>query len=360
MATPPTDPVELLLRNVILLQQFGNTLSGEAKTRLNALFEELVGELAKADPAGVSGTYQRRRVERFLENASKLSRDTYRELERETRALLVGFGVQQSEVSVDVLVASVGDGRVAKLLPISPNMARSIVTEDPIHGNLLKSWFQDSDAATMRRVRQQVQLGMAQNETIDQMTARLIGRRSGRGRTGGVLATSKRDAEAIARTAANHISNRAAIETYKKSSVTTTWRWTSTLDSRTSDICMARDGEVYRYDDPSAPTPPAHPNCRSFASPVVDWERLGIDPPEEGTRASRTLTVSDGEIKVTGGKQVPSSVRYSDWLKDQPNGVQDEILGPSRAKLFRENRISLRDLVKSDGRRVTLDELRTK
>jgi hypothetical protein len=38
--------------------------------------------------------------------------------------------------------------------------------------------------------------------------------------------------------------------------------------------------------------------------------------------------------------------------------VQDDVLGPARAKLFREGRVSLRDLVRTDGGIVSLDELR--
>jgi hypothetical protein len=55
---------------------------------------------------------------------------------------------------------------------------------------------------------------------------------------------------------------------------------------------------------------------------------------------------------------VPASTTYEEWLRDQPNAVQDEILGAGRAQLFRENRVGLRELVTTDGRRVPLDALR--
>ena len=109
--------------------------------------------------------------------------------------------------------------------------------------------------------------------------------------------------------------------------------------------CKARDGKVYPVD--SGPRPPAHPNCRSSTSYVLkSWKELGIDLKEfpEGTRASM-----DG--------QVPANVTYNEWLKGKDSTFQDKVLGPTRAKLFREG-MPVDRFVNKAGDRLTLDKLR--
>lgn len=99
----------------------------------------------------------------------------------------------------------------------------------------------------------------------------------------------------------------------------------------------------FAYDDPQAKRPPQHIGCRSTVVPDVDWAGLGLEPPPDSMRAS-----ADGPV--------PSSTSYNQWLRDRPAEVQDEILGPSRAQLFRDGK-SLRDMVRDDGSIVRIDEL---
>ena len=74
---------------------------------------------------------------------------------------------------------------------------------------------------------------------------------------------------------------------------------------------------------------------------------MGFDPPPEGMRASK-----DGPV--------PASTDYEGWLKGQPIGVQNDVLGKARASLFRDGKVNLRDLVRQDTSVLTLDELQRK
>jgi hypothetical protein len=55
--------------------------------------------------------------------------------------------------------------------------------------------------------------------------------------------------------------------------------------------------------------------------------------------------------------QEPASTSYQDWLRRQPNGFQDEVLGRGKAELFREG-LPLERFVDASGRVLNLDELR--
>ncbi len=53
---------------------------------------------------------------------------------------------------------------------------------------------------------------------------------------------------------------------------------------------------------------------------------------KDGTRAS---------VGPNGGGQVAADLSYYDWLKLQPSAFQDQALGPTRAKLFRDGGLTL-------------------
>jgi hypothetical protein len=54
---------------------------------------------------------------------------------------------------------------------------------------------------------------------------------------------------------------------------------------------------------------------------------------------------------------VPAALSYSEWLKNQTNAFQDEVLGPSRAELFRAGKYELGQFVAPSGRLYTLADL---
>ncbi|WP_187275389.1 hypothetical protein [Methylobacterium sp. WL6] len=144
-----------------------------------------------------------------------------------------------------------------------------------------------------------------------------------------------------------HIAAGASEATYERNAdLISGVRWVSVLDSRTTPVCMARDGKV--YEPGKGPRPPAHWRCRSTTTPVIkSFRDLGIDLDEvpAGTRASM-----DG--------QVPADLTYGAWLAKQPASVQDEILGPTKGLLFRKGEVPVDRFVDRSGHAYTIDELR--
>lgn len=89
-------------------------------------------------------------------------------------------------------------------------------------------------------------------------------------------------------------------------------------------------------------------NCRSTTVAVLkSWKEMGISLAEapEGTRASM-----DG--------QVAASTTYDKWLRGRSVEFQEDILGVTKAKLFRQGGLTLDKFVDRNGAEYTLDELR--
>ena len=149
----------------------------------------------------------------------------------------------------------------------------------------------------------------------------------------------------LVRTVTNHVASSARAQTLKQNDdILKGHRWISTLDSRTTPVCRARDRHVYPLDGPK---PPAHWGCRSSIVPVLKDEYQREIP--GSTRPS---------VGPDGVEQVSSKTSYGDWLARQPAAFQREVLGPSRYKLFSKGDLTLDRFVDDNGKEYTLDQLK--
>lgn len=243
------------------------------------------------------------------------------------------------------------NGALPAAIPIAMNIASptaeqlyAAVHSRPFEGNILREYYERMPDTLLRPVKEALTQGYAIGRTTDQLIRDIRGSRANN-YTDGLLQQSRRSVEKLVRTAVNHTATTAREEVYKNNEdLVSGIRWVSTLDMRTSEICMSLDGQL--FDPGEGPRPPAHWNCRSTTTPIVkSWKELGfnvadLDP---GTRASM-----DG--------QVPATETYQTWLEKQPKDVQDEALGPEKAQMFRDG-MKL-DRFVADGRTLTLEQLR--
>lgn len=206
---------------------------------------------------------------------------------------------------------------------------------------LLDNW---SDVEVSRLVTG-VKSGFVQGLTTRDIVKQVVG-------TGGLADVSDRNAKAVVKTAINHVSTVAKDATYDKNSdVIEGYELVVTLDSRTSAICRGwPQGKVYRLTDDYQPKPPFHVACRTTTAPVVSSDFDFLD-----AGAKRAARGADG---VT---QVDANTSYYDFLKQQPAWFQDEALGPTRGKIFRNSGMTPDEFraasVDGFGRPLTLKEM---
>lgn len=156
---------------------------------------------------------------------------------------------------------------------------------------------------------------------------------------------TRRNANTIIRTANSYVSNRANSELLQRNRSKFKYKMHfSTLDSKTSAKCKARDGKKWTLDNEPIGhnfpfrEPPLHFGCRSIIRFVVN---------EGSTRASEF-------------GQVDETLDYNEWLKQQSSKYQDKALGKERARLFRTGKVSVQDMVDFNDRPLTLEQLRNK
>lgn len=102
-------------------------------------------------------------------------------------------------------------------------------------------------------------------------TGNPINRRELRTRIAATLNVAESRAELIARTESTAAYNRGRLATYAQSGAVDAVRFLAVTDNRTTQICLSRNGLIWRVGDPDIAnnTPPLHGRCRSVLSPIL-------------------------------------------------------------------------------------------
>lgn len=275
-----------------------------------------------------------------------MSSDAYRLLQERLDNTLANTAHYESDFNANL---------IEKLLPVEITLVRpsletlsALINSKPMQGRFIADEVKDLDIARIKQIEQALRMGIIEGETNADIIRRIRGTRAQNFKDG-ILQRSRDDVERLVRTSITHITARARDELYQENqSVVKAWRFTATLDRRTTVICASLDGQV--FDLSTGPMPPRHYNCRSSSTPILkSWQELGYDASElpASTRAS-----------MNG--QVPDNITYQEWLKKQSNDVQDEVLGKTKGQLFREGGLTLDRFVDFKGDVYTLAQLRAR
>ena len=163
--------------------------------------------------------------------------------------------------------------------------------------------------------------------------------------------------QTLAQTSMSAITNAARSALYARNRSIRREVFVATLDARTTPICQSLDGDVFPKNE--GPFPPLHLNCRSLRAPIVDGRKLGRRPATAATerelRGLRGPARRRAVDRLTG--PVPAETTYTQFLRRQTAGFQDDVLGPARGRLFRSGEIDLKGFVDNSGQRFTLREL---
>lgn len=318
MATNPNESVfDAETRHAIYLDRYGGGVARRMVRLLLAAEKDIIGKLREL-PDGPTKTQQAELLKTVRARIEQLRTDFRGDLTGELLEL-AGYEAE----FIDDMFADAYEGLRASFQTVPLENVRAAAMSNPFQGIHLRWAKPDQHASELvrrnfRAAVGEIERGFIEGESNATIAARIRPL---------VRVKSARDVETIAITAVKHISSAARQEWHKVNpGVIESERWNAVLDGRTSEICRSRDGKVYEVG--KGPQPPAHPRCRST--------RVGIDddypPPRKRT--------------------------YDQWLRDQSEAAQDEILGKAKADLFRDGLTLDRFFDERRGREYTIDELR--
>ena len=176
-------------------------------------------------------------------------------------------------------------------------------TQDPMSvrgaqgGKLLEPFIADWSHSEVEAVKNRIRQGAFEGQTNAEIVRSIRGTKALRYKDG-LLEITRRHAEAIVRTAVQHVASTARSQTWQHNAdLVTGYRWVSTLDSRTTTQCRSLDGQKF------------------------------VMGGKGGTRSS-------------ANGYVDADLTYYQWLKRQPAAFQDSAVGPTRGRLLRNGGIN--------------------
>lgn len=346
------------LSQQIDLSQYSNGVAVRMVAILNRTDSALAALLSNALDRLPAGSVTVERLEVMLTAVRALNLQAYEQVERALTVELEQFAAVEADFH-HALFSGAIPGQIQavfRVAAIAPHQVYSAAMARPFQGRLLREWSKKLADDRLTRVREATRVGFLEGRTVADIVRDLRGSRELQ-QQDGKLQLSRGELQTVVRTAVQHhaaVARDLFIDA--NSDLIAAIVWSSTLDSKTSQICRIRDGLKYTATEhkpighrvPYGAGPGRiHFNCRSSAQPVTkSWQALGFDFPEltADTRASM-----DG--------QVPADLTYRQWLKKQPPDRQDEVLGPTRAKLMRAGRLDPGDLYSPQGKYLTLKQL---
>ncbi len=334
-----------ILDNALLVFRYAANQRHATAEQLDKLEKLFIAKLSVEEPT----KRQRRRIESFFREVDIVIEKRYRALQLEfdfpELARLVALDMQYG--------LQIALGWEAIYLPKSSYFA-SLQSEVMIQGAPSADWWRGQSQDLQFKFKQQVRQGLANAETNQQIIARIVGKNG----EPGVMETARRNAAALVQTSVQTVANDARRNVFKaNSNVVKGLQQISTLDSHTSLVCIAYSDCQWDLDfkpigkvrKPYKGGVPRHFNCRSVEVPITKtFKELGLNVPE----AEATTRASDEG-------QISAKTTFDGFLKRKGKAYQNEMLGRGRADLWRQGKITLKDLVDANGRPLTLAELGT-
>lgn len=336
--------IQSATRNAVMLERLK---SGEVE-KIDPFLRRIDKDLRERLSRDTLTDYSRARLEQMLKSIDAMLAKIHGEFTSQLLLDLFDIGSYEAEFearSLDQVLVNISVATPTVQAIQAAVKAQPLSVTGPDGGKLLEPFIADWLQAERNRVTGAIRMGYVQGETNQAIINRIRGTKALQ-YSDGLLAISKRNAEAVVRTGIQHVASVARMETWKANSdVVTGYRWVSTLDGRTSNTCKSLDGRSFKMG--KGPLPPIHIRCRSTTAAELDARYSFLD--EDATRASKDGYVDAGES-------------YYSWLQKQPASFQDIALGKERATLFRKGGLSAERFAELQLDRnfkpLTLDQLR--
>lgn len=313
-----------------------NRLASHEVNELNKFWGAYLAELQKA-VSTYSDTMTQKQLDKLIARIEKIITANSEELSSQIEMALGEFAEYEGDFQAKGLSSILGETLVVP----TAEVVISVATQRPMQFNngamTMADWFDDITTKQKQMISNELKLGYANGVTLNDMVQRIVGTKANNF-TDGIANIGRRDAETLTRTAYNNFASVARHQVYGSvSDVIKGYRIIATLDIHTSVTCRDLDQNEYYYDEEGEkPKPPFHPRCRTVDVPITKGEERVI-----GTRSSKGATLNDKGDLVSDPKQVSGSLQYYEFLKRQPAAYQDQVLGKTRGKIFRNSGITV-------------------
>ncbi len=370
------------ITHAIHLERFKSSETQEVLRLLSQLERSLITDLQKA---GLT-TFRKTRYEKLLLQARETIRKFYRTIRDNQQKRMEEVADLESQWTTRSLNAAISQPVGVYLdiasVAFTTNQLKSIASNIVIDGSPAATWWSKQAADTRRRFADVVKQGLLRGQTNQEIIKAVRGS-AAMNYTDGIMEASRRNAEALVRSSISAVTTDTRLRTIEQNKeFVRGYRQLSTLDSRTSVICIAYSGKRWDlqrnplgHNLPMLPFPRHFnersqllPELKSFGEladrklPQADnrtveqlfrqkLREMGWDEERIAKARRRTQASMDGQVSV--------DEPFERFLERKGKDFQDKQLGKGKAELFRKGLITdLSRLVDGKGNPLTVKQLR--
>lgn len=336
---------------------------------ISELTDDLIYRLVKRDPTAVGKKAGGDRLNAAIDEAKGIITSKYREMYSTERKQLLDVMRDEAAVIPQSVSSGLGVSQAAANRLVSETIEAAtrrdiidnrVITANATDAETMRGFFEREAASYHKRYTGTLKQAFSRDETLSQMVERLRE----------VTQIQARGMDALIRTSYNHAISQLRAEMMGRNSHL--FRGVIAivkLDGNTTLLCGGRSRAMWNIftgkplpESPIQipyPGPPNwHWNCRSQLYPLThNAETIGELGGREVQEAIDALTPDQKKLLSV---DPPDDETYTQWLKRQSSGVQNEVLGPARRKLWLEGKLNLADMVTQKGRPLTLKQLNRK
>lgn len=322
-------------RHAVFVQRFAGGQVNELDKYIQRVRKQTKARLAQDNLTDISRT----RLRALLADIEGIAKANYDKMGVDLSKNMLEFGEYEGDFSSRMLTK----GAEATFAPpaltaIEAALSTAVIEVQPGSNLTIKKALSSFTAAKSKQIVRTVKDGVTLGQTTEEITGNV---------DAVVRTTQKRQLRSLVTTITNQVSSLSRQLTIEENSdIVDKVLWVSTLDGNTTATCRSLDGKSFPIK--SGPRPPLHWSCRSTVVPQVKKE-FNLSVPSE--RPS---------VGSTGAEEVKGQSTYNSWLKTQPKSFQEEVLGETRTKLFRDGNLSMDKFVDKNYQELSLKQLRRK
>lgn len=324
----------------VRVQRYGAGSRNEYQAILDDSHGQIVEIVANSDDVVDSQNTDSTEFEALLALLLSLIDDMKNALQVTIEDSLKQFIANEAENEVSVLEGETG----LVLNTPTADALDSVVSDVAFQGRYLSQWLDDLAHGDFQRVQAVVVSGMQRGDRAIDISKALEFE---------AFKTTDNMLSNLTRTVFNGVTNWARLEVMKANAdLIGMVQWHAVLDEATCPICADLDGQVFPIEE--VDPPPAHPSCRCFIVAIFEGAEQLLLSKRHGKKFKRMKSAH--RAKFTG--KVPQRKKFATWLREQPVAVQEESIGPTRARLFRLGKLSISKFTDNRRHILTLDQLR--
>lgn len=310
-------------------------LSAGEQVAVEEILRQLEADLKALLAGGNLGDATKKEIDKLIAEAEKLIDPAYRAAGAsiDTQALAVIVAEHTVDLIKDIAPAQ---------MPTEHTLA-NLTRDVMIDGAPSSAWWAKQAEDLAFKFAGQVRQGVINGETTDRIVQRIVGKAG----EPGIMDIAKRNARALVHSSILNAAAVARFESFKANSdIFKGVRWLSTLDTKTCFQCASLDGATWNFDHEKIDG-----TKQDFRLPLAHWNcRCTITGARISTSGPNRRTASLGRLE--------GDTNFDAFLARMSPQQIDDYLGTGRAALYRDGKLTLKDLVSGSGRPLTLEELR--